>query len=446
MRRRFGILLGTLGAGAFALAAAGASNSAQNLRTAKPFRPQPQATVITGNSSGPLFYVENDGTAAFNAFGIIGAVGGGPDAIGVIGYGTNAAQGNIGTLGYDLGPSGIAGAGYAAYPTQTTTTLANQTVGLEGLANNGNGVVGETFVFHANSGLKYAGVVGIDGTGNQFNDGVLGQTSGGGWGVEGLSGDNASGGVHGLGTTGPGVQGESTATYGVYGTSNTYAGVYGLGSTSSSAGVLAVAPYVALEAQCAPSSTCFPLALFDSTGASVFNVDYLGNVNYHGGLTHFVRTRSGNVGRTYAPVSTMSVLEDFGSGRVVNGAGLVRVDPAFADMSDGSGYEVFLTPKGDSNGLYVSNETPGSFEVRESHGGRSSLAFDYRIVAKQNGRATERASIAKSESDFTRVAGHAPLVPISQSVTPKHKGSRYGLSVPNTQTIREVGKALANGR
>jgi len=99
---RFRLLLGAAGAGALTLALIGASNSAQINKAGRLFRPQPQATSIVGNTTGPLLYVENDGTAAFNAFGIIGAVGGGPDAIGVIGYGTNAAQGNIGTLGYDL--------------------------------------------------------------------------------------------------------------------------------------------------------------------------------------------------------------------------------------------------------------------------------------------------------------------------------------------------------
>jgi hypothetical protein len=46
---------------------------------------------------------------------------------------------------------------------------------------------------------------------------------------------------------------------------------------------------------------------------------------------------------------------------------------------------VFLTPKGDSEGLYVSDETPRGFEVHEQRGGHSSIAFDYRIMAKRKG-------------------------------------------------------------
>ncbi len=46
-------------------------------------------------------------------------------------------------------------------------------------------------------------------------------------------------------------------------------------------------------------------------------------------------------------------------------------------------YHIFLTPRGDSNGLYVSGLTSSGFEVREQKGGASSLDFDYRVVARR---------------------------------------------------------------
>ncbi|MBD5603952.1 MAG: hypothetical protein IAI48_02495, partial [Candidatus Eremiobacteraeota bacterium] len=48
-------------------------------------------------------------------------------------------------------------------------------------------------------------------------------------------------------------------------------------------------------------------------------------------------------------------------------------------------YHVFVTPEGDCNGLYVTQKTPNGFAVRELRGGRSSLSFEYRIVAKPLG-------------------------------------------------------------
>lgn len=77
--------------------------------------------------------------------------------------------------------------------------------------------------------------------------------------------------------------------------------------------------------------------------------------------------------------------EDFGSGQLASGGVRVDLDPAFARTVNTSSYHVFVTPKGENNGLYITNETPESFEVRESNGGRSTVEFDYRIVAHRKG-------------------------------------------------------------
>jgi hypothetical protein len=45
------------------------------------------------------------------------------------------------------------------------------------------------------------------------------------------------------------------------------------------------------------------------------------------------------------------------------------------------GYRVLITPDGDNRGLFVSNKGSAGFAVREAQGGRSTLAFDYRVVA-----------------------------------------------------------------
>jgi hypothetical protein len=45
---------------------------------------------------------------------------------------------------------------------------------------------------------------------------------------------------------------------------------------------------------------------------------------------------------------------------------------------------VFVTPEGDCRGLYVRRKTAASFEVRELAGGKSNVAFSYRIVGRRN--------------------------------------------------------------
>ena len=94
---------------------------------------------------------------------------------------------------------------------------------------------------------------------------------------------------------------------------------------------------------------------------------------------------------TYAVQSPENWMEDFGSGQLQKGVAVVTIDLAFAETVTGdANYHVFLTPRGDSKGLYVINATPNTFEVRESGGGTSSLAFDYRIVAKRRGFERQR--------------------------------------------------------
>jgi hypothetical protein len=90
--------------------------------------------------------------------------------------------------------------------------------------------------------------------------------------------------------------------------------------------------------------------------------------------------------RLYAMQSPDNWFEDFGSGQLSSGKSVIKLDSTFAETVNSSlDYHVFLTPNGDSRGLYVARKTATSFEVREQGGGTSSVAFDYRIVARRKG-------------------------------------------------------------
>ncbi len=83
----------------------------------------------------------------------------------------------------------------------------------------------------------------------------------------------------------------------------------------------------------------------------------------------------------YASESATATIEDVGTARMNGGVANVRFDPAFAAVMDHRWYYVFLTPLGDTRGLYVNMKTPAGFQVRETERGRSNIEFDYRIVA-----------------------------------------------------------------
>ena len=99
-----------------------------------------------------------------------------------------------------------------------------------------------------------------------------------------------------------------------------------------------------------------------------------------------VKINDGDYHLLYCQESPENWFEDFGKGQLTNGRAIVTIDPLFTQTVNTSvDYHVFLTPKGDCNGLYIASQTLTSFEVRELQSGNSDISFSYRIVAKRKG-------------------------------------------------------------
>ncbi len=273
-------------------------------------------------------------------------------------------------------------------------------------------------VFHCSTGT--ACLQGISTGSNTYGVYGTGTTGGGGTfitagttaaasGVAGIA--NASSG------TAHGVYGRSNAGVGVFGTTNAgytfgLAGVVGESSPSSqgAAGVYGKSSAVGVVADSTDSSgTYFPLFavgensatnLFGAYNAANFtscSIDPLANLScsgtISGGTSSRVRQRSAQGHRvlTYSAQSSTETIEDFGSAHTFDGSADVRISPDFQSvMERGAQYFVFLTPQGDTHGLYVTDKGPSGFEVRENERGRSNVAFDYRIVARPLGATNDR--------------------------------------------------------
>jgi hypothetical protein len=109
-----------------------------------------------------------------------------------------------------------------------------------------------------------------------------------------------------------------------------------------------------------------------------------GNVYAHGSLTASVKHSvvpfpGGSHRLLHCMESPEHWFEDFGTGKLKAGSAVVKIDADFAKVIK-RGYHVFLTPRGDCNGLYTRRQTGTSFEVRELRGGKSNVSFSYRIV------------------------------------------------------------------
>ena len=328
--------------------------------------------ILSGTSTA--FGVAGSATAGSGFSAGVAGTAASPGGYGI--EGVNTSSGGIGVYGYDS-----AGTGVSAYG--VTGVYGNSASG------SGYGVEG---VSTATSGLG----VGVYGSG-PFN-GVSGSSAE--WGVSGTStGGVPYAGVLGGGSTGvKGLHGSGSVT----GENFYQSGVWGDGGTQAVLGTNdeAIAGqfinndssgnYPALVAVNDTTATHNPVFQTDSpntySGSRHCTIDTSANLTCTGVLTGSIQVGDGTETAVYAMQSAENWLEDAGSGQLSGGSARIELDPAFArTVNAGVEYHVFLTPNGDSKGLYVSQKTATSFEVHEQGGGTSSIAFDYRIMAKRKG-------------------------------------------------------------
>jgi hypothetical protein len=163
------------------------------------------------------------------------------------------------------------------------------------------------------------------------------------------------GGVLGTAASHPGVIGTSSSRMGVYGFSARNIGVVGQsGNRNSFAGFFA------------------------------------GNLMVTGTKSAVVPFPDGSQRALYCMESPELWFEDFGTARLRRGRAAIRLDADFAKVIKRGDYRVFITAEGDSRGLYVRRKSAASFEVRECQGGKSSIAFSYRIVGRRKDIAQAR--------------------------------------------------------
>ncbi len=352
--------------------------------------PNLTAPIINDSGSytnGPIIL----GTNTTNGYGVEGVTGG--TGAGLYGHSSYTGTGtSYGVYGYSANGSGVYG--YSA-------TYGR---GVLGVSVNGEGVEGETsFPSNGSFTFQRAGVLGEDlSTDSGENDAGVAGTSSGGYGVYGQSANGA--GVYGLATNfAGGVVGIVNASdnYGEAVVGNNFgSGNSGLGGDGSGVSAFSAKETALIgEAESTSSTTPVEILYSDSgqpfiigenyTGnpaVAEFSLDANGNMILRGNLT--VDGTVFSKGTAHCTSCTGPLLahrvpqaEDVGEGQLSGGRGYVKLDPDFAAQLDpAQRYHVFLTPEGDSKGLFVTNKSAAGFTVRENQNGTSTLSFDYRIV------------------------------------------------------------------
>ncbi len=346
---------------------------------------------VYGQDSNPQSSV---GNATAVSAGVWGDSGGGTEGVlgtstnfnSVVGLNSSSASAAIfaenqntsssvlapGIFGISFAPKGIAVVGSGPVHSNTFTSYAGQyaygvvgdagpaaNVGVFGSADSGTGVFGAS----TSSGT---GVYGFSNTGS----GVIGTSNGGNAGVYGLTNNtNTNEGSVGVWGDDP----TTTGNAGVFGYSQGGTGVVGQSASSDEFGGYFInqgggAPFIAIG----------------TDGNCEVNTD--GDQLCTGSKSAAVHLSDSRWVRLYAVESPENWFEDFGSGTLSNGSASVALEPAFRDtVTSSQDYHVFLTPRGECEGLYIASTNASGFEVRELHHGKSSIAFDYRIVVRRKG-------------------------------------------------------------
>jgi hypothetical protein len=416
------------------------------------------ANALSGFNSGVF-----GSTASSNGTGVFGTS---VQWVGVGGQATATSGGPaFGVWGDSLSTGGTGVAGFEDATSGFTNGVSGQSVSPDG-----NGVVGFN-----NSSSGGNGVAGVAGATSGYTSGVFGQSaSSNGQGVLGVS--NAVDGGSGVNGFAAGTTGNAYGVMGTTATTGFGAGV--IGGTSANTGTAfgvfgqANSPNGNAIFGHAASSSGFPTAVvgfLDSTNGGVagqfvahggsglilqglsgpnlnqvLSLDANGNLHITGNLTvdgtksSTAMLQSGRAVALYAVESPENWFEDFGSGEMNNGVAWVPLEGSFAEATNATvTYHVFLTANGDSNGLYVSRKTPAGFEVREHAGSASSLAFDYRIVARRRGY--EAIRMAEVHTDIkTSELSRAHLAGLANSGNLKKIGAAKVPRIARASAIRPV--------
>jgi hypothetical protein len=336
-------------------------------------------------------YAGESSTTSFGGRGLYSA-GGANTYLGGGGTGARIRGGSLGgylfnssrvggngveAVGGDGTDFGGGGAGLEATGGRSATSPGSGVVARGGartsgpLAAGGTGVVG---IGGQGSGSTLTGT-GVSGQ-SDTNFGVFGQSSTG-VGMRGVSFGASAAGLEGVASgSGPGVWGFTASGHAVLG--NSTSGNGGVFSSGSGYGI-------------SVNSTSGAVGVYSQVGATKFAFSGVGKLtvtgtgHFGGGLVVSSRLADGSLRGASAVTSAEPMVEDLGRARLVNGAARVELEPIFAQIANTADYAVFLTPRGDCNGLFVTNQTSTGFDVRELRGGTSTLDFDYRVVAKRAG-------------------------------------------------------------
>jgi len=363
------------------------------------------APAILGNNSGAIG-VEGVSSSA-SAYGVAGVNNG--SGWGVYGLASGTTGTSIGVEGATGSPSAYGVAGYNGGGGIGVYGVSPSGTGVFGSASNGGAAAGvEGFNASPNGSGVYAQLVGPSATGSQGVSAAV-------WGDTSLTAGNHFPASH----------------VGVMGTADDAAGGIFLNNSPSGFHALYAVSY---------DSSGPMLTAYNISNLNYCEVDAGGNLNCTGAKHAIVPIDGGKRKVAMSAIeSPENWFEDFGSAQLINGVAVIQLDRDFVQtVNTRKDYRVFPVPNGDCKGLYVTNKSANSFEVRELGGGTSNIRFDYRITAIRSKYETVRFADHTNDADPHRM--------LEQMRKTKPAASSPTLVKPASQPVAGVPVALLTNK
>ncbi len=339
------------------------------------FGPSVSTNLAVGVNLTPMMWIANSGNVGINTttpYALLDVEGGTANVY-------NSSGNGDGLDSYSANGAGI-------------STTSNDPLGSDGIDSSGSyyggyfyGPAGGSFSENDTDSSFSAAAYGFEFGSTQENFGMVGfSASAIGIGTYGQAveasneGANTDGGFFPLG-----VWGDSgvSAGIGVFGSADDGWAVVGYNNSPSGD----VTAY--FENDESTSSTFPVLYTYGGNYGGHCDMDVSGNLHCSGTITAVVPVAGGAKKVALNGIqSPENWFEDAGGAQLSGGEAVVNIESVFGEtVNTGVDYRVFLTPNGDCKGLYVAQKSATSFVVRELGGGTSSIAFDYRIMAKRRG-------------------------------------------------------------
>lgn len=281
---------------------------------------------------------------------------------------------------YDMGVQGTSVRGYGVRGRSTSNA------GVRGDSSSSAGLYGSSTTGY---GAETVGPIGLYAQGGSY--GAFASS-----GDIGLYGTGSGVGVYAQSSSGNALDASATATS-VWAISGTSSNGSGLQMSAYSRGADVTGGYIGVVGR----SPTYPLVAATESGTILFYVDSSGNIYCNNCPAAATTTTASSYTRATAPA-----VEETGTAHLVYGSANVYLSPSMARSIDTRlGYQVFLTPNGDTRGLYVANKYAGGFTVREVQGGRGTFNFDYHVYAR-----SEEPANAQTKARPVLPSGPTPMM------------------------------------